>query len=143
MGPAVSAEVLLTPLKRIDGPSGAVLHAMKAGAAGYAGFGEAYFSEIYQGAVRGWRRHNRVTLNLIVPRGDVRFVMHDDRAASERFIVHTIGTSNYARLTVPPGIWVAFRGEAPGTSLILDIIDEAHEPSESEVCALSAFSYSW
>lgn len=143
MGPAVSKDILLTPLRRIDGPSGAVMHAMKASAVGFAGFGEAYFSEIHPGAVKGWRRHNRVTLNLIVPRGDVRFVMHDDRVAPGRFVAHTIGTSYYARLTVPPGVWVAFRGEAPETSLILDIIDEEHEPSELEVRPLSSVAYAW
>jgi dTDP-4-dehydrorhamnose 3,5-epimerase len=141
MGTAVTAEILLTPLRRIEGPSGGVLHALKASAPGFAGFAEAYFSEIHQGAIKGWRRHNRVTLNLIVPRGGVLFVLHDDRAGG--FADHHIGESNYSRLTIPPGFWGACRGESPGTSLILDIIDEEHDPAESETCPLPSFAYSW
>jgi dTDP-4-dehydrorhamnose 3,5-epimerase len=141
MGAAVTTDILLTPLRRIDGPLGGVLHALKASAPGFSGFAEAYFSEIHQGAIKGWRRHNRVTLNLIVPRGDVLFVLHNDRTGD--FAEHCIGESNYSRLTIPPGFWVAFRGEGLGTSLILDIIDEEHETAESETCPLTSFAYLW
>jgi dTDP-4-dehydrorhamnose 3,5-epimerase len=138
--------VLLTPLRHIPGAAGAVMHALKRSAPGHAGFGEAYFSEIHEGAIKSWRRHSRVTMNLVVVRGQVRFVLHDDRAGSPtagRFQDVSIGERNYARLTVPPGLWLSFRGEGPGTSLILDIIDEEHDPAEAETCELSAIGFSW
>ena len=134
-------QVLVTPLKRIAGPMGGVLHAQKASAPGHAGFAEAYFSEIHEGAVKNWRRHNRFTMNLVVPRGNVLFVLHDEKDGS--FAPHRIGEDNYARLTVPPGLWMAFRGEGPGTSLILDIIDGEHDPAEADTRELSAFAYGW
>jgi len=133
--------VLLTPLKRIAGPDGDVLHGLKASAPGYAGFGEAYFSEIHQGVIKKWRRHNRMTMNLVVPRGNVRFVLHDERRGT--FAEHIIGEANYARLTVAPGLWVAFRGQGPGTSLILDITDAEHDPAEAEGRDVSAFAFAW
>ena len=135
------AGVLLTPLKRIAGPDGGVLHALKISAPGYSGFGEAYFSEIHQGAVKGWRRHNRVTMNLVVSRGNVLFVVHDESHGI--FAEHRIGDENYARLTVPPGLWVAFRGDGPGTSLVLDIIDVEHDPDEAETRNLAEFPHAW
>lgn len=133
--------VLVTPLKRIAGPAGAVMHAHKASAPGHVGFAEAYFSEIHESAVKSWRRHNRVTMNLVVPRGNVLFVFHDEKSSA--FAAHRVGEDNYARLTVPPGLWMAFRGEGPGTSLILDITDGEHDPGEADSRDLASFAYSW
>lgn len=142
------AGVTLTPLREIAGPMGGVLHALKKSAPGFAGFGEAYFSEINEGAIKSWRRHARYTLNLMVPIGGVRFIVHDDRSASPTrgvFASHRVGraTGNYARLTVAPGLWLAFQGLGPGTSLILDITDGEYDPAESEACDLSAFAFDW
>ena len=143
MDAVVIQGVLETPLKRIAGPNGSVLHAMKAEAPGFAGFTEAYFSEVFEGATKSWRRHNRITLNLIVPRGNVRFVLHDDRGGRSDFVNYRIGEDNYARLTVPPGLWMAFRGEGPGVSLILDITNGEHDPSEADSRDLHVFAYIW
>lgn len=136
-------DVKITPLRRIATPAGDVLHALKASASGFAGFSEAYFSEIHEGAIKNWRRHKRVTLNLVVPRGNVRFVICDDGAELSQFADCRIGEENYARLTIPPGLWMAFRGEGPGTSLILDITNGEHDPNEVESRDLSDFAFSW
>ena len=74
--------VRLSPLKIIDGEKGSVLHAMKQDDPGFEGFGEAYFSTVIKGAVKGWKRHTRMTLNLVVPFGSIRFVIYDDRENS-------------------------------------------------------------
>ena len=47
--------IILTPLKQIRTSKGSVLHAMKKGDEGYAGFGEAYFSTINKGDIKGWK----------------------------------------------------------------------------------------
>ena len=75
--------VLLTPLMKISHSKGDVYHAMKKSDNGYAGFGEAYFSMVKQGEIKGWNRHKRMTLNLIVPIGKVVFVLYDDREKSK------------------------------------------------------------
>jgi dTDP-4-dehydrorhamnose 3,5-epimerase len=133
--------VLVTPLRRITAPAGAVLHGLKASSPGYIGFAEAYFSEIHEGAIKDWRKHTRMTMNLVVPRGNVRFVFHAE--TSGLFTEYLIGEANYARLTVAPGLWMAFRGEGPGTSLILDITDLEHDPAEAQSRNVSAFAYTW
>ncbi len=74
--------VSLHPLKHITVPKGDIYHAMKSTDEGYCGFGEAYFSQIEQGQTKGWKRHNRMMLNLIVPVGAVKFVVYDDREGS-------------------------------------------------------------
>ena len=138
--------VLFTPLRRIATPSGDVLHGLKASAAGYTGFAEAYFSQIHQGALKSWRLHTLATLNLVVPVGSVRFVVYDDRAGSPTtgaFEEYVVGHANYGRLTIWPGIWMAFQGLGPGTSTILSIIDREHDPAESSTREVETIPYAW
>ena len=46
---------LLTPLKIIPGDSGEVMHALKQPEESFQGFGEAYFSTVEHGSVKGWK----------------------------------------------------------------------------------------
>lgn len=115
------------------------MHAMKSCDAGFHGFGEAYFSSVEQHAVKGWKRHRRMVSNLVVPSGAVRLQMLDDRPDSSTHGLCadvTLGPDNYLRLTVPPGIWLAFQGRAPGLNLLLNLASIAHDPAESDNCPL-------
>lgn len=133
--------IQVAPLKRIPVAGGDVLHALKSTDAGFRGFGEAYFSIVEAGAVKAWKMHRRMTLNLVVPIGEVRFVFLAEGLQAKR--EETIGGSNYARLTVPPGIWFGFQGLAAPISLILNVADMVHEPDETERKSLQEFAYDW
>lgn len=139
--------VLLTPLRRIPVPKGDVFHAMKSTDEGFEGFGEVYFSEIGHGEVKGWKRHNRMTLNLVPVNGAVGFVIYDDRTGSPtngRFMEVVLSRdSNYMRLTVAPGLWVAFYGAGEGISMLMDLIPEPHDPSEADRCELYEIKYNF
>ena len=74
--------VTLYTLKRIKNPKGDILHALKCTDEGFGGFGEAYFTQIHSKEVKGWKRHNKMTLNLVVVAGCVKFVIYDDRENS-------------------------------------------------------------
>ncbi|OGQ57828.1 MAG: dTDP-4-dehydrorhamnose 3,5-epimerase [Deltaproteobacteria bacterium RIFCSPLOWO2_02_FULL_53_8] len=138
------ADILLTPLPRIETRGGDVLHAMKQSDAGYAGFGEAYFSWVAAGAVKGWKRHTRMTMNVVVPVGQVRFVFRLVNAVgAEEFRVEELGVERYARITVPPGFWFGFQGLAAPQSLVLNIASIPHDPNEVERLALSDINYVW
>jgi len=135
--------VLLTPLKRVFHPSGDILHAMKASSPGFAGFGEAYFSTIKKDFIKGWKRHNRLTLNLVVPVGSIRFVICDDRGAKKdapEFFDVTINKDNYSRLTIPPGVWVCFKGFSEA-NLLMNIIAEEHDMAESDNIPFADIKY--
>ena len=75
-------DVVITKLDIIGTLGGSVMHAMKESSTGYAGFGEAYFSQVDKGAIKAWKRHKKMTLNLVVPVGEIRFVFFDDREVS-------------------------------------------------------------
>jgi dTDP-4-dehydrorhamnose 3,5-epimerase len=134
-------DIKITPLSRITTEGGDVLHAMKQSDAGYTGFGEAYFSWVASGTVKAWKRHLRMTMNVVVPVGLVRFVFRLDGA--DEFRVEEIGVDRYARLTVPPGIWFGFQGLAEPQSLVLNIANISHDPNEVQRLALSEINYAW
>ena len=132
----------VSPLARIAVEGGDVMHAMKSNDIGYRGFGEAYFSWIGQGAVKAWKKHLRMTLNLVVPVGSVRFVFFCSSSIPD-YREEVIGSSRYARITVPPGIWFAFQGLAAPNSLVLNLADIPHDPQESLRKELVEIFFDW
>lgn len=127
--------VLLVPLRRIPVTGGPVWHALKASDPGYAGFGEAYFTTVEQGAVKAWKRHRRMVSNLVVALGRVRLQCVDTREESPSRGMRldiTLGGDNYQRLTLPPGLWFGFQGVDAGLNLMLNLASIEHEPAEAE-----------
>ena len=123
----------LSPLKLIAGEKGNVMHALKATDNTFVSFGEAYFSTVIHGIAKGWKRHNRMTLNLVVPVGAIRFVVVDDRGATPEVFETILGPEvNYQRLTVEPGLWVAFQGIGTELNLLLNLASIPHDPTESD-----------
>ena len=118
------------------------MHALKNSDNGFNGFGEVYFSWVEQGAIKAWKYHQRMTLNLVVPLGEIRFVFHLANP-QKRIRVETIGSERYARLTVPPGVWFGFQGKASGNSLLTNVADMAHDPEEVFHKSVSEFTYDW
>ena len=134
--------IVITQLSTFDVDGGMVMHGIKKNDTGYAGFGEVYFSYINPKAVKAWKKHNRMTLNLVVPLGKVRFVFFD-AFHDGHYRVEDIGQDNYVRLTVPPGIWFGFQGIALQPSLVTNIADLQHDAAEVERQAVSSFDYQW
>jgi len=138
--------VLISPLKIIEVPDGDVLHAVKVSDTGFHGFGEAYFSTIKNGKVKAWKRHRKMTLNLVVPTGAIRFVLFDDRDAqtdANQFQEVTISSSNYCRLTVPPMVWLGFQGIEEGLNLLLNVADFEHDPLEVDRKEIEEIAFDW
>jgi dTDP-4-dehydrorhamnose 3,5-epimerase len=139
--------VTTTPLSIIDTDGGDVLHAMKASDNGCSGFGEAYFSTIEPNAIKGWKRHSRMVLNLIVPIGSVRFILYDDRKSRDKIDqFHEVVLSrvnNYVRLTIPPLIWVGFQGLGNQSSLVLNIANIEHSSEEVQRKELDDIKFNW
>jgi len=125
--------VMLTPLKIIPGDTGEVLHAMKRTDVSFCEFGEVYFSTVNTRQVKAWKRHRKMTLNLVVPCGEIKFVLYDERTESSTYghlsdVV--LSRDNYQRLTVPPMIWTGFMGLGDGVNMLLNIASIPHDPQE-------------
>ena len=138
------ADILVTPLQRIETAGGDVLHGIKKSDSGYNGFGEAYFSWVSAGTIKAWKRHSKMTMNVVVPVGQVRFVFRCANADGiEEFRVEEIGVDRFLRITVPPGIWFGFQGLLTPQSLLLNIANIPHDPNEVERLALTDINYDW
>jgi dTDP-4-dehydrorhamnose 3,5-epimerase len=138
--------VILTPLKQIVNPKGDLYHAMKQSDNGYKSFGEAYFSTVIKDEIKGWKKHTIMVLNLIVPIGAVEFIIYDDRIDSStknQFFSLILSQENYQRLTVPAGVWMAFRGIGEDLNMLLNIASIEHDPSEAITKQLTDINYTW
>jgi dTDP-4-dehydrorhamnose 3,5-epimerase len=136
--------VLITQLDVIDTPGGSVMHGMKESSAGYEGFGEAYFSQVYQGVIKAWKRHNKMTLNLIVPVGKIKFVLFDDRKVVNTQLQEVIiSIDNYCRLSIPPKVWVGFQGLSENGSMLLNIANIEHDKTEVDHLEIQKINYDW
>lgn len=144
LGLVMIKDVIITSLDVIDTLGGNVMHGIKCSSEGYAGFGEAYFSQIDEGAVKGWKRHKEMTLNLIVPMGEVRFVLFDERDSSNvQFQEVVISKNNLCRLTVPPMIWMGFQSLSTGGSMLLNIANIEHDINEVDKKNIEEFEFNW
>ena len=142
MGVVSLNDILVTPLKRIPTDGGDVMQVLKNSDNGFNCFGEVYFSWVEHGAIKAWKCHKHMTLNLVVPLGEVSFVFHLTNQKNS-FRDEIIGEERYVRLTVPPGIWFGFQGSGSGQSLVMNLGDIAHDPDEVLRKSFSEFSYNW
>jgi len=132
--------VILTPLKQIHNPKGDIFHAMKKSDDGFDGFGEAYFSTIHKDDTKGWKKHTKMTLNLVVPMGAIKFVVYDEE--SKEFFSVVLSRDNYQRLTVKAGLWMAFQGVGD-SNMLLNLASIKHDPSEAINIDMEEIKYEW
>ena len=136
------SEIKITRLKTVDVVGGNVLHVIKKSDQGFSGLGEVYFSYIEPNAVKAWKLHMKMTLNLVVHQGNVRFVFCNP-FEDKNYHIEEIGESNYARLTVPPKIWFGFKGISSKPSLIANVANIEHDDSEVQKKEKDDFDYKW
>ena len=129
--------VEITDLKIILGDKGAVLRGLKRSESSFKDFGEVYFSEVNKDVVKGWKRHKSMTLNLITVSGEIEFFIYDDREAPTLKSIK-LSRKNYKRLTIPPMVWIAFKG-IEDVNMLLNIADIEHDPEEAENISLEEF----
>jgi dTDP-4-dehydrorhamnose 3,5-epimerase len=140
MGSVSVDDILITQLKRIQVAGGDVLHGMKCSDSGYVDFGEAYCSIVEANAIKAWKRHLRMTLNIFVPFGIIKCIFLDELGGARK---EEIGENRYVRLTVPPGIWFGFEGKFSPFSMLINIADIPHHPTEVERKALDELNFDW
>lgn len=138
--------VILSPLKIIENPLGNIFHGFKSSDLGFMGFSEAYFSTINYNQIKPWKKHLKMTLNLIVPVGEIRFVLYDGRKNSDtyrKFLDVSLSKKNYQRLTVPPNVWVSFKGVGNDLNFLLNVANLNHDPREIIREKIDTFKFNW
>jgi dTDP-4-dehydrorhamnose 3,5-epimerase len=139
----------LTILKQIIDQRGAVYHYLKADDENFKGFGEAYYSRVNAGVIKGWKYHYEIHQQFCVPLGAIEIVVYDDRRDSKSYgHVDTIlldDKQNYARLSMPPKLWYSFKCVSKEYSLLANIINQGHRADESKTLPLDTklIPYEW
>ncbi len=132
--------IILTPLKKIYHPKGEILKAITKSDTVFSEFGEAYFSVINQGDIKGWKKHTKMISNLIVVTGEIEFVFHNE--ITKEFFNTKISQNNYKRLTIKPGLLMAFRG-IKKNNILFNLSNIEHDPNETTNIDLNEIDYRW
>ena len=138
--------IQITPLKILKNPSGDVMRGIRSDENQFEGFGEVYFSKILSDKIKGWKYHKEMTMNLIVISGEVKFVLFDDRKNSNtksQFDEYILSCNKYSRLTIPPKVWIAFKGLSLGESIIMNFSNILHDDQEVVTKEINELSYNW
>tara|TARA_B100000029_G_C17609724_1_gene969023 strand:- start:5457 stop:5876 length:420 start_codon:yes stop_codon:yes gene_type:complete len=136
----MAKEIIKSKPKTINHPDGNILRVLRSSDNNFKGFGEAYFSMIGYNKIKAWKKHREMTMNLIVPVGEVMFVFKDSQ---DIFSIEKIGEKNYMCLTVPPGVWFGFKGLGENINLILNISNIQHNDTEVERADIDNFTFDW
>lgn len=103
-------------------------------------FGEVYFSEIKKNKIKAWKMQKKITMNLIVPIGNVKFVFLDRNFNLLDII--TIGKKNYKLLNIPPLIWYGFQGLSE-INLISNLINKTHNDNDMLRLGKNEINFDW
>ena len=141
MGKKLLDKIKVTPLKIIKLSAGDIMSVLNKNELKNQTFGEAYFSKIKFGKVKAWKYHNKMTLNLVIPHGKVKFVFYSQK--DKNFKVVEIGKKKYFRLTVPPKIWFGFKGISRHESIIFSVTNIKSNPKEILRWKKNKISFDW
>ena len=136
-------------LKIIEDSRGSVNHFLNEKSDSFERFGEAYFSKINHGVIKGWKTNLGLTQNMCVIKGEVLFVFYDDRKDSKTFgyfkEILLNDSHNYCLLTIPKNLWYSFKCLSQETAIVANIIDMPHNDSKSKSIALddAMIPYNW
>ena len=142
--------VKVNPLRRIPDERGTIYHMLRRDDPHFIEFGEIYFSTVYEGVVKGWHLHHKMTLNYTCVYGRIKLVLYDDRPDSptrgnlqEVFL----GPDNYSLVTIPTGIWNGFKGMSRPYSIVANCATVPHDPTQRDSERMDPFDnsipYDW
>jgi len=137
--------VNLTTLEIITNKQGSIFQGLKKSDPDFKRFGEAYFSTVEKNFIKGWNKHKKMTINLLVCFGKVKFVVYDDRDDSKSkgsFFSSILSPASYMRLKISEGLWFAFKGISD-YNMILNIASLEHNPKELEKLPIQNIKYNW
>lgn len=132
----------ISDLKIINNDKGDIYHGFRAEKDKRCNFKEIYFSRIKKNITKGWKRHNIMTCNLLVIKGEVIFYISERSPKKldngqwdfESIIEVKLSENNpnYKRLTIYPKTWLAFKS-INEESIICNLSDLIHDDNEVDL----------
>jgi len=135
----------LSPVNVVENKLGDIYKILSKSENSFDEFGEVYISTVAQGVVKAWKNHKQMICNLVVPFGEVKFVVFDDRASSKtknKFFEITLSKKNYKRLTIPVKLWFGFKGLSKFNAIV-NVASVPHDHDECDRKELDQIKYDW
>ena len=139
MGKNIISKIKISRPRVIKLSEGDVLRVLRKNEIKKWDFAEAYFSKIKFGKIKAWKYHLKMTINIVVPKGKVKFVFYSNK----KFKSILIGEKNYCRLTIPPKIWFGFKGMSKSESIILSLTNIKHTTKEVLRIKKNKIKFNW
>lgn len=127
-------------LQKFKNPKGNVLRGFRKNDKFLKNSAEIYFSWINKNAIKGWKLHKKMTMNLVVPVGKVKFVFYNGK----NFKTIVVGEKNYNRIFVPNNIFFAFQNLYKEKSLVVNNASIIHKKKDEILkLSLDKIDYLW
>ena len=127
--------VKVVSLLQIPDERGTVMHMLKRTDPHFVRFGEIYFTTVHPGVVKGWHKHERMTLNYACVYGRIKLVLYDDRDGSVtrgEVMEQGLGPDEYYLVQIPTNVWNSFKGLGQETSIVANCATEPHTKEFTE-----------
>ena len=92
----------------------------------YKGFGELYITTLNKGASKGWNFHKRMTCNLFVIKGKVKFFLKKDNKSINKILSEDTNQI----LTLKPKVWFKIVNLVKQKSKIINFANLVHNNNE-------------
>ncbi len=112
-------EYKINKLQKFNDERGFVLQGMKYQDRESFGIREVYFSSVNYGFYKGWKKHQKMVLNLIVIEGKVLFYLANNEFTEFKEII--ICKNDLQRITIMPNQWLSFTSLVKPSSTIMNI----------------------
>ena len=109
----------LNDLQTFQDERGFVKHGMRCDDVNSYGIREVYFSNVKNGYYKGWKKHQKMILNIIVISGEMIFYLANNDFSE--FIDFSLSHKDQKRLTIMPNQWVAFTSAINTSSTLINI----------------------
>lgn len=106
----------------------------------FVGFGEIYTSFVKKDEIKAWKFHKKMTLNLTVIFGEIKFVFFD---GFETFKIINTSHDKPFLITVPPKIWYGFKSLNNSGALIMNLTDFIFDEKEILRKDLNDIKFKW
>jgi len=111
-------------------------------------FGECYASETKYNIIKAWKRHEKISQNIVVISGQIKLVIYDNRIESstyQNFLSFNLSRENYKLVHIPKNLWYGFKCTSKENAIIVNCIDMPYDSKEVESCNTENFhfKYDW
>ena len=124
----------------IQNPSGNIEKLINNYSKHFYGFNELYISNIKKNHIKAWKKHQKMTCNLFVIKGKIKFVILDD---NKKFNEIIISEDDNKFVTIFPNTIFGFKGLGETESKLLNFSNFLHDQNESIRFEKDKFDYSW